>query len=373
MMSLYRPRLRLPIGVVPWNPNDDEIEIDPMLRPRPVLVPPAAAVSTVIPSPAIGPPPIAVNRSRPQRIPTLPGEELAAEQQYGQAVDAFRPQPRGWKSRLAFAGLNALGGLGQGGIGGAIGGGLASLGIAAVDPTVPDKFWKYRTQAESEGRLQRLRGQRRGDLQDRLLESQVIENEAQAEASRRPRPPKLVETVLADGTTVLTPESEGIVTARPKPAPPLIEMQLSDGRKVLVPPSTAVTADATRENRREREEAKTTERETKQTEALTKREAKLREADELVSNAAIYDNNAVEDEKEARRYSDPNNYDELASRDAAARARENRQQANLLRRQAATARTEAATIPAAVKRPRVNTSRRRAVVIPKSDPLGLYK
>jgi hypothetical protein len=211
-----RRRLRLPLAVVPWNPDDDEVEIDPMLRPRPVLVPPAT-VSTVIPSPAIGPPPIAVNRSRPQRIPTLPGEELAAEQQYGQAVDAFRPQPRGWKSRLAFAGLNALAGLGQGGIGGAIGGGLASLGIAAVDPTVPDKFWKYRTQAESEGRLQRLRGQRRGDLQDRLLESQVIENEAQAEASRRPRPPKLVETVLADGTTVLTPESEGVVTGRPKP------------------------------------------------------------------------------------------------------------------------------------------------------------
>lgn len=111
---------------------------------------------------------------------------------------------------------------------------------------------------------------------------------------------------------------------------------------LTVTPGQALLARSNRENREYQ-------RGEKRSESESKKAAKEREAAELIANAEIYENNANEAEAEARRFSDPNNYNELAAQAADARARENRTQANILRRQATAARAEANAIPATVQ------------------------
>jgi hypothetical protein len=266
-MAYRRPRypddLLLPPGVQPWNPDAPVMRRGPL---RPPLPPPSYPVAPVgyEPQPIVidaGPAPLVTGSRtvRPRRVPLLPGEELEAEQQYGTALQNFEPQKRGWKKRLAFAGLQALAALG-GGPGAALGAGAASLGLTAADPALPDKYWRARELGQSEERLGDLRQQRRAGIQDDYMQSQAVENLAQAEAALRPKAPKLVEQVLPDGTSVLVPEAQGVVTGRPRAPKPTVAIDV-DGKRLEVDPEAALGYYGAIGKRDETQETRAAERE----------------------------------------------------------------------------------------------------------------
>lgn len=197
-----RPTTRLPEPARPATP----------IYTEPITTEPVPTTTSVSMS---SPPPLTTTdrRGRPRLIEGLgTGEQLSAERELFDRLQSYEPQKR---SKLRQIGMAALRGLAAGGPGGAIGGGIFGLGTALLDPEAEDRAWRDKQMEQSQRRQQVYRRQERDTLEDDLLRAQVDETKAEAEQRRNPRP-KLVETVLPDGTTVLAPEREGAITGRPK-------------------------------------------------------------------------------------------------------------------------------------------------------------
>lgn len=326
-VPLTRPRRALPPEVLPAPQPVVEA-----VRPR-TIAPPVAVADPNAPFGESGEP---FGSVRPRRAE--PRDFIADDAQY---LRDLRTAPVE-KSRAKSAGVGFL----RGGILGGI--------VGALNPEAYGQMKRNREIKRVEDRigsdleLQKAQRVRRLEpLQERLLESQVLENEAQAQARMRPPRPILGREVLEDGTTIqteLNPETgtfepargadgRPIVLSRPKPEAELIEMTLSDGRKVKVPAPAALTADATRTGRIERKEIEQAERERQRLaaqaefEQLTSDEAAAGEA----KNAAYKyletlkkDPNVTEDDiREARKAAEDANtfYRTFGPRKAAVRSK----------------------------------------------------
>lgn len=198
---------------------------------EPVALPPASAVN-------VGAPPLttADHQGRPRVMSDIPRDDrLDAERQLMTNLRNYEPRKR---SRLRLIGMSALRGLAAG-PGGALSGALWGTAASLIDPTIEDKRWQAEQIAQSQQRQQELMGEQRYGLQDELLRSQVEENRAQAEQRRNPRP-RLIESVLPDGTQVLVPEQQGVVTGRPRPVAPRIGVDVPGVGQIETTPEAAL-------------------------------------------------------------------------------------------------------------------------------------
>ena len=191
-----------------------------MLEPAPIVR--EAMPTTPVAMPA-EPPPLVTSdrRGRPRLTPGIPTTDRPrAEQELMGALESYEPQKR---SKLRMIGLSALRGLAAG-PGGALSGALYGAGAAFLDPTLEDRQWKAGEIAASQGRQQQMRATRREGLQDELLQAQVMDERAQAEARSRPARPRLNKETMEDGTTILTQET----------APGVFEPALRNGEPVVL-------------------------------------------------------------------------------------------------------------------------------------------
>lgn len=241
------PRLRRRFR--PLSPDETDSPpppLNPLLPPaRPIrplpTTEPIARESLALP-PAlpvnVGVPPLTNTdrRGRPRVMSDIPRDDrLDAERQLMTDLRNYEPRKR---SRLRLIGMSALRGL-TAGPGGALSGALWGTAASLIDPTIEDKRWQAEQIAQSQQRQQELLGEQRYDLQDELLRSQVEENRAQAEQRRNPRP-RLVESVLPDGTQVLVPEQQGVVTGRPRPVAPRIGVDVPGVGQIETTPEAAL-------------------------------------------------------------------------------------------------------------------------------------
>lgn len=186
---------------------------------------------------SVTPPTVAYDpsgRPTPTVLSGDPEQQVLARRR---ALETYQPQKESKKSLALRTILGFVGGglAGRGGVAETL---LGAGGI--LDRRGKDRAWQHGELGRVDEQYGRMRADRRAGLQDRLLESQVAENEAQAQrALREPpvKPPPLARRIppvkqvdeagneyLADAETgepLLDAKGNYRYTGRAKPAPPV--------------------------------------------------------------------------------------------------------------------------------------------------------
>lgn len=166
----------------------------------------------------IGAPPMVIRRDG--RPTTKFIGEGTSEERLGvrrQALEQYEPQKESVKKLLLRTALNTL----RGGLIGEGGAADTLLGPGGVlDRHGIDRVWQQQQLGQTDERLGQLRTDRRAGLQDRLLESQVLENEAQAaRALREPTVPPIKPASIFTGAEDVEDEAGNVIVVGPDGKP----------------------------------------------------------------------------------------------------------------------------------------------------------
>lgn len=291
------------------------------------------------------------------RIQAMQQADPEAEiQETGTRVGHGAKQPWG---RKHGAGIGALAGVEmnqQGTLGEKLGGAIAGAITGGFKPNLSAAFQRdYQIKGEQQKEAQQLAMEQERAKTQKLLSPQVFAPSIQTDADGNlvsvqggratPVTDRAGNSIKKQAGEEYRSEGGVLYRIRRGQAPePVIDTRVDytdESGTYKVPASTAVTAHATAGARKEQKQERQDARTEKQGESQARRTAKLRESDDALANAKIYENNATEAEKIV---SDPSVSDEQVTA-AQAEARQYRAEAATLRRQSAAARAEAESIP----------------------------